>query len=329
MLLLYSGGTSASTEAVDNVMLLIGGIGVALLAIVTVAMIYFVFKYHRKKGHKPVDIHGSAWVEALFIGVPTILVLIMFYYGYEGFRNIRNIPENAMEIEVTGRMWAWTFEYDNGKTTDTLYVPKDQPIKLNMTSQDVNHSLYIPAFRIKEDVIPSRENYLSFTADKTGRYKIACAEYCGLNHSQMYTDLVVMEPNRFESWLESKPDTAVKADTASVAEKKAKQDVSQSTFHKGDVDLLHKKGCTTCHSLDGSKKQAPTFKQIYGRQTTVVTSKGEEKNIVIDTNYLKKAILEPNIETVAGYPTGLMPKQKSNLTKSEVNQIVSTLKGFN
>lgn len=325
MLLLYSGAASSSTEAVDNVMLLIGGTGVVLLALVTIAMIYFVFKYHRKKGHKSVDIHGNAWVETLFIGIPTILVLIMFYYGYEGFRNIRNIPENAMEIEVTGRMWAWSFEYDNGKKTDTLYVPKGKPIKLALNSQDVNHSLYIPAFRIKEDVIPSRENYLSFKADQAGKFNIACAEYCGLNHSKMLTKLVVMEPKKFAAWLKDE----AKTDSTNLAGKKESKDVSQISNHGSSIDLLHKKGCTTCHSLDGSKKQAPTFKGIYGRQTVVQNQQGKKEKIVIDSNYLRKAIMKPNLEIVAGYPAGLMPKQKSNLFENELEKIVTTLKGFN
>lgn len=191
-----------TAETVDNVMIYITVISILLLIGITAVMIYFVFKYNRKKGHEPVDIHGSVLLEAIWIGIPTILVMTMFYYSYIGFKEIRNIPDDAYKISVTARMWGWTFKYDNGKESDTLYVPKDQPILLEMVSVDVNHSLYIPAFRIKEDVIPGKINYLSFKPEVSGNYDIACAEYCGLNHSMMYSSVKVIEKNEFNSWLE-------------------------------------------------------------------------------------------------------------------------------
>lgn len=194
-------------ETVDFVMLYIVGISVILLLGITAVMIYFVFKYNRKKGHKPVDIHGNIWLEIVWIVIPTILVLSMFYFGYTGFRDIRNIPEGAFEIDVTARMWAWEFSYENGIKTDTLYVAANQPVKLNMRSVDVVHSLYIPAFRIKEDVMPGKVTFLSFTAERTGDYDIACAEYCGLNHSVMYTKVIVMPENEFALWYNQKSRT--------------------------------------------------------------------------------------------------------------------------
>lgn len=201
-------GPTSHVETVDTVMLYIVGISVLLLVGITAVMIYFVFKYHRKKGHQPKDIHGNVLLEVVWIAIPTLLVLSMFYFGYEGFRKSRDIPENAFTVKVTARMWAWEFNYQNGKRTDTLFVPVNKPVVLEMQSADVNHSLYIPAFRIKEDVIFGKTNYLSFTAEKTGRYDIACAEFCGLNHSMMYTMVVVMPENNFNLWYnsaESKP----------------------------------------------------------------------------------------------------------------------------
>lgn len=191
---------SQYVDTVDNVMWFITGSSVLLLLGITAVMIYFVFKYNRKKGHKPVDIHGNVWLETIWIVVPTILVLFMFYYGYVGYNQIRIIPDDAMVVKVTAKMWEWDFEYANGKKTDTLYVPTDQAVKLELQSIDVNHALYIPAFRIKEDVIYGKTNYLGFTADKPGRYEIACAEYCGLNHSMMYTSLVAIPQDEFDVW---------------------------------------------------------------------------------------------------------------------------------
>lgn len=200
---MFSGPTSY-VETVDSVMFYIVGISVVLLLGITAVMIYFVIKYNRKKGHEPVDIHGNVILETIWIIIPTILVLSMFYYGYTGFIELRTYPEDSMEINVTARMWDWDFNYENGKKTDTLYVPVGQPIKLLMESLDVNHSFFIPAFRVKEDVIAGKINTLGFKAEETGSYDIACAEYCGLKHSLMYTKVVVMPENEFNIWYEKK-----------------------------------------------------------------------------------------------------------------------------
>lgn len=210
---MFSGPTS-HVGTVDSVMLYIVGISAALLIGITVVMIYFVFKYHRKKGHRPKDIHHNVFLEVAWIAIPTVLALSMFYFGYLGFDEIRQIPDDAMEIKATARMWSWDFTYDNGKVSDTLYVPVGKPVKLALQSVDVNHSLYIPAFRIKEDVMPNRQNYLGFTADEEGTYDIACAEFCGLNHSMMYSAVVTMKPEKFEIWLNTEDNTQAADTTA-------------------------------------------------------------------------------------------------------------------
>lgn len=211
---MFSGPTS-HTQTVDMVMLYITGISVLLLLGITAVMIYFVFKYHRKKGHKPVDIHGNILLEIIWIAIPTVLVLSMFYYGYMGFAEMRKIPDDAMVVKVTARMWSWQFDYANGKMSDTLYVPVNQSIKLEMESADVNHSLYIPAFRIKEDVIAGRMNYLVFKAEEAGQYDIACAEFCGLKHSMMYTAVVALPQEKFDEWLAKMPEEVPAENTES------------------------------------------------------------------------------------------------------------------
>lgn len=201
---------TSHVESVDLVMLYIVAVSVVLLLGITATMIYFVFKYHRKKGHTPVDIHGNVLLEVIWIVIPTILVLSMFYFGYTSFREIRDIPDNPFVVKVTARMWQFSFEYENGKKADTLYVPVNVPIKLEMQSMDVNHALFIPAFRIKEDIIYGRTQYLYFTPTLTGDYDIVCAEYCGLSHSAMYSKVKVLHDNDFYAWLE-KPDTTLNA----------------------------------------------------------------------------------------------------------------------
>lgn len=207
MFLLLFGPTN-HVQTVDSVMLYIVGVSAILLLGVTAAMIYFVIKFNRKKGHKPKDIHGNVWLETLWIGIPTILVLTMFYYGYIGFMETRDVPDDAMVVRVTARMWQFKFEYLEGKTSDTLYVPLGKPIKLEMESVDVNHAFFVPAFRIKEDVVYGRKSYLYFKPEELGSYDVACAEYCGLNHSMMYTKVVVVPEPEFKKWLKKKDEPA-------------------------------------------------------------------------------------------------------------------------
>lgn len=190
-------------QTVDSVMIYIVVISVILLLGISAVMVYFVFKYNRKKGNKPVDIHGSLVLEAIWFIIPFILVMTMFYYGFIGYKEFKEVPDDALNINVTARMWDWDFVYENGVNLDTLYVPVNKSIKLNMISSDVNHSFYIPAFRIKQDVIGGREQYLVFKANQEGKFNVACAEYCGLNHSAMYTKVVVLPESEYNEWYNS------------------------------------------------------------------------------------------------------------------------------
>ncbi|MBI5325677.1 MAG: cytochrome c oxidase subunit II [Ignavibacteriae bacterium] len=192
---------SKYAESVDSVMLLIVIISVLLLLGVTVAMIYFVIRYNKKRNPKATQIEGNNTLEIIWIVIPTILVLVMFYFGYAVFHESRVVPKGAMNVKVIARMWAWEFEYNNGKKSGELYLPVDRSVKLELNSMDVNHSLYIPAFRIKEDVIYGRQNYMVIKPDKVGTYIIACAEYCGLRHSLMYSKVHVLSKKDFEKWI--------------------------------------------------------------------------------------------------------------------------------
>lgn len=201
---------------VDNVFILIVAISVFFLLLVTIAMIYFVVKYRKKKNPVADNITGNTTLEVVWTVIPLILVLLIFFYGWEGFKTMRNVPPDAMTIKVTGKMWMWSFEYENKKKTDSvLYVPLNKPIKMEIHSSDVNHSFYIPAYRIKEDAVPGRTNYLWFLPDKLGEHDILCAEYCGLRHSFMLGKVVVMPPDEFARWMSEIPkqDTLKAADT--------------------------------------------------------------------------------------------------------------------
>lgn len=187
-------------QSTDTTFLIIIGISFFFLAVVTVAMFYFIYKYSRKKNPVATDITGNTSLEILWTVIPTILVMIMFFYGYAGFKQIRNAPTDAMTVKVIGRMWVWNFEYENGIKSDTLFVPTGKPVKLELNSVDVNHSFYIPAFRIKEDAVPGRKNYLWFEPTEDGEYFVECAEYCGLSHSYMLSKVVSMPKDKYDAW---------------------------------------------------------------------------------------------------------------------------------
>jgi cytochrome c oxidase subunit 2 len=193
-------GSSPFSDYVDTTFLLIVGVSLLVLLGLLIAMVYFVVRYSRKRNPHPTNIDGNVPLEITWTVVPLILFMGMFYLGWEGYLKESVIPEGAVPIKVTGRMWAWSFEYPNGVVTDTLFVPVNTPIKLLLHSLDVNHSFYIPAFRIKKDVIPNRNNVMWFKTPRVASYDVACAEFCGLQHSYMYTKVVARDSTAFESW---------------------------------------------------------------------------------------------------------------------------------
>lgn len=193
-------GSSPYSDYVDATFLTIVGISLLVFLGLLIAMVYFVIRYSRKKNPHSTNIEGNVPLELTWTIVPLILFMGIFYMGWKGYLKELQIPDNAMPIKVTAQMWKWTFEYPNGIQTDTLYVPMNMPIKCTLHSMDVNHSFYIPSFRIKRDVIPNRENVLWFKTVRKASYDIACAEYCGLEHSYMYTKVISQDSSEFVRW---------------------------------------------------------------------------------------------------------------------------------
>jgi cytochrome c oxidase subunit 2 len=196
-------GPSNFVESVDTAFWVVMVISVAFLVLITAMMVIFVIKYNKKKHPKAKNIHGNIPLEVTWTIVPTFLVLIMFWYGWVGYKQMTDIPEDSMPVDVTAQMWKWSFKYQNGVQSDTLYVPLKKNVKLNLHSLDVNHAFFIPAFRVKKDVIPNRNNKVWFNAQEEGSYNIMCAEYCGLNHWNMYSKVVVVPEQNFNFWLEN------------------------------------------------------------------------------------------------------------------------------
>ena len=294
-------------EGVDRAFVFIFSVALFFIVGITAFMVFTIIKYNRKKKHEAKQFSGSVKLEIIWTVIPTILVLLMFYYGWIGFAPMRKVPENAMIIKAIGRMWEWEFDYGNGKVIkDTLVVPVNTPVKLELVSEDVNHSLFIPAFRVKEDVVPGYDNFLWFTPYYIGDYELLCTEYCGLLHSSMVGKTRVLAQDEFDIWLENLVATG---------------DIPDAPGLK----LLKDNACLPSHSLDGAKLVGPSFKGYWNKEHIVVTDQGEQ-SITVDEAYTKRAIFDPNTEVVKGYNKNLMQSYTNTLTEEEVDQIIDYLK---
>ena len=299
-------GASNFTEGVDLAFKVIFGISLFFLVGITITMLWFIYRYNRKRHPQAVQIKENNLLEITWITIPLILVLLMFYYGYVAFRPQREVPKDAIPITVIGKMWSWTFEYPNGRQSPVLVVPIDKAVKLNLHSEDVIHALYIPAFRIKEDVVPGKNNYMWFIAKQLGEYDVLCTVFCGLRHSYMETKTKVVPQAEYEAYMNSLPE--------------------KSADPEGLV-ILKKNACTGCHSIDGTKIVSESFKGLYGKEIKVITD-GKERTVTVDDAYLKTSVYEPDKDLVAGYQKGIMKTYKGIVTEDEMNKIIDYLKSI-
>lgn len=293
----------STTEAIDPVFMFIFGACLVLLLGITAAVLFFVVRYHRSRAPEATSsASGNLWLEIVWTALPTLLVLAMFYYGWAGYLSLRNVPQGAMEVTATARQWSWNFSYPNGTTSPKLFVPVGTPIKVNLVSQDVIHGFFIPAFRIKRDMVPGMANHAWFVATKPGSYDLFCSQYCGTSHSAMITTVEALPEAEFAAWLKRG---------------------HEGEEHRGH-EMLEKYGCLGCHSEDGSPKVGPSLKGIWGRGVTVVTG-GTERTITVDETYLRRSIQEPGADVVKGFPA-IMPS--FTLQDEELKAIMDYLKGL-
>jgi cytochrome c oxidase subunit 2 len=300
-----SWATGLSGEVVDRVFFYILAVTVFLLCLITFLMVYFVIRYRKERSPQPADIHENTWLEIIWTVVPTLLVLTMFYYGLTGFNFLKKAPEGAMKVKVIARQWAWLFEYENGIKSNELKVPLGKPVQLSLTSEDVIHGFYAPAFRIKQDVVPGMVNHLWFQPTEVGTFDVLCTQYCGLQHAKMLTRIVVLPEDEFNQWYQ-----------------KGKEEMEAAKGKPRGAQLYQEKGCVACHSIDGSQRAGPSFKGLFGKKEKVLTD-GKERTVVVGEAYIRKYIMEPNVDIVVGYPP-IMPPQK--LTEDELNELISYIK---
>lgn len=312
----FNQNASSFAADVDRAFWISTGISIFMFVLVAGLMIYFIIKYHhsRVKPEEIRNIKDHLLLEITWTVVPTILLFVIFYYGYTAFREIRTMPKNAMTIDVLGKRWSWTFTYPNGKKTLELYVPKGENIRLllHAPTNDVLHSFYIPAFRVKEDVVPGRENHLWFNSNVLGRYDVECAEYCGAGHSKMLSKVEVLDKSVFDEWYAS--------DKMSPHDKGVPKE-------KGEI-LYQTLGCAACHSLDGSKLIGPSFLGIFGKKEKVLTN-GKLRELIIDETYIRDSVRTPSKDVVQGFDDGIMPNLSEQINKQQMEEIIEFIKKQN
>jgi len=291
-----------AVSSVDATFLFIFGVSALLLVGIAAAMVFFVIRYSRKRNPVPAQFSGNFWAEVIWIVTPTLLALGMFYAGWHSYRALRDAPPDAIEVAVTARMWSWDFQYQNGKRSKVLVVPVGRAVKLNLTSVDVLHGFYAPAFRIKIDTVPGATTHAWFRADKAGEYVIFCSVYCGLQHAKMLSSIRAVPAEEFERFLVEQPAGGSPPGKA----------------------LLDAKGCLGCHTLDGSDSVGPSLKGVWGREAVLVTPGGKEKRLALDAKGLTMMIMGPRQGVAKGFEP-VMPLYADQLTPDELKQILDFL----
>ncbi|PEN06037.1 cytochrome c oxidase subunit II [Longimonas halophila] len=301
---------AASTVAaeVDGLFYFVYWASAIIFVGVVAAMIYLAYKYRRRDPNdRPEPVEESRLLEISWIVVPTILVLLVFTWGFQTFVTLQTAPPNAYEIQGQAYSYGWNFEYPEGaQTTDELYLPADRPVQIRLSSRegDVLHSFFLPQFRVKQDVLPNRYTSVWFEATEPGTYELFCTEYCGVGHSQMLGEVNVLPADEFDEWV---AEAGINEDDLSLVE-------------LGELQY-QRNGCQGCHSLDGSAMAGPTFQGLYESERAFA----DAGSVEADDNYLRESIIEPDAKVVEGYGSGIMPSF-AHLSERDVTALVEFIK---
>ncbi|HEY7546977.1 MAG TPA: cytochrome c oxidase subunit II [Blastocatellia bacterium] len=300
---------STTASEVDALYIFLVALTTIFAILIAGAIVYFAVKYRRRSPHDlPRPIEGALNLELFWTVIPFIISMGIFVWGTSIYFKQYRMPAEAMEIYVVGKQWMWKFQHIEGqREINELHVPAGRRVMLTMTTEDVIHSLYIPAFRTKMDVVPGKYTKMWFEATKPGRYHIFCAEYCGLNHSGMIGWIEVMEPPDYQAWL------AGGAQGGSLAETGEK--------------LFQSLACANCHRSDAAGK-GPPLDNLFG---SVVELQGGQ-TVTADVDYIRESILNPQAKIVAGFPKPQMPASMPTfqglVTEEQLLQLVEYIKSL-
>jgi cytochrome c oxidase subunit II len=290
---------ASQVDALYIYLLLVAGV---MTALIFIAVAVLAIKYRRRPGREAEQIEGSTILELAWSIIPLFVMLTFFVWGAILFFQERTPPANATEVYVVAKQWMWKLEHIEGqREINELHVPTGENIKLIMTSQDVIHSFYIPAFRLKQDVLPGRYTTLWFKATKPGRYHLFCAEYCGTNHSGMGGDIVVMEPQDYAQWMAGGP---------------------AAPLQETGKGLFAELGCATCHRSD-VQGRGPDLQGIYNKPVLLE----DGRTVIADEDYVRESILNPTAKIVSGFKP-VMPTFQGIVSEEQLNALVAYIKSL-
>lgn len=290
---------------------------------VFLAAMYFFVKYRRRSDDDVTPFVAPRTIhEVIFVGGPLLLFLLWFAIGFPQYMSLSTPPADATDVYVQGKKWMWKFAYPGGPSSiDALRVPAGRPVRLLITSRDVIHSFYVPALRIKMDALPGRYTQTWFTADRPGRYQFFCAEYCGLSHSSMLGELVVMPAADFDDWIAVQRRGLAQAQDAATVP--GERTLAGSNVVEEGRRVAADQGCLKCHSVDGTRHIGPTWTDLYLRDERLVNG----KVVRADEGYLTRSMMDPAADIVQGFQN-VMPTYQGKMSPPEVAAVVEYIKSL-
>jgi cytochrome c oxidase subunit 2 len=301
---LFPQQASTMASRVDNLYFFLLAVSVFFSLLIAGLIVFYAVRYRRRAPNAVgTNIHGGLWLEVTWTVIPLLISLVIFYWGASVFFAMSSPPEETLNIYVVGKQWMWKFQHlDGQREINELHVPVGRAVKLIMTSEDVIHDVYVPAFRVKADVLPGRYTHLWFQATTPGRYHLFCAEYCGTRHSGMTGEVVVMEPTEYQAWLSG---GSGEGSLASAGEK-----------------LFQDLACNTCHRPD-AQGRGPVLQGLFGK--TQVLQSGE--SVVVDEAYLRESILTPGIKITANFQP-IMPAFQGLVSEEQLLELIEYVKSL-
>ncbi len=295
---------STSAASVDALYFFFVAVTAFFSILIAAMVVYFAVRYRRRAADEiGAPIHGSLILELSWTIIPLAIAMVMFVWSSSVYFAITTPPSNAMEIYIVGKRWMWKAQHITGqREINELHVPVGQPVKLIIGSEDVIHSYYIPAFRVKMDAVPGRTTTMWFEPSRAGEYHLFCAEYCGMSHSKMVGRVVVMEPGAFQTWLAGGPATG-------------------SMVEMGE-QVFSTLGCVTCHT-ETDQGRGPSLRGLFGTEVTLA----DGSTVLFDEAYTRESILNPAAKMVAGYPP-LMPTFQGVVSEDQIAQLTAYIKSL-
>ena len=301
---LWPKGATTMSGSVDTLFLALMAFTVFFTVLVFVLIVYFALKYRRRPGHRAVQFETRNWLEVTWSVVPGVILIGFFVWSAKVYADFNTPPPGSMRVDVVGKQWMWKIQHPSGRREiNELHVPIGVPVELVMASEDTIHSFYLPAARVKHDVVPGRYSSIWFQATKPGVYRLLCAEYCGTDHSKMGGTMTVMTPAAYAAWASGDVDSPQENDVPPA---------------RAGETLFSAQGCASCHGQYG-----PSLAGIYGRKQKMA----DGREVAVDDNYLRESILYPNAKILAGYPP-LMPTYSGRLSEDQVLQLVAYIRGL-